>query len=223
MDQARFVFGEGDSLQRSPSRRLVLPIQRFARCARGIAAIEFGFIAPIMLVMLLGAVEITRAVSIDRRFGEVTAAIADVVTRGNKDANGREQPFTIEDINAIYDVAAQMMSPFDVAPLKISIIPVKASGVQTVSYVAPQNLPSFNGGAQPGRCQAFPIAPGLIDPAPGSPDSVIVVNATYSYEPMFLGMIMRPAHWQQQAFAKPRTRSCLDFDGPPNSCTQACT
>lgn len=208
--------------RRSLRCRLALAARRFVRCARGIAAVEFGFIAPIMLVMLLGAVEVTRAVSIDRRVSGVTAAIADIVTRGNQDASGREQPFTVNDINAIYDIAAQMMSPFDVAPLKISIVPVKARGAETVAYVAPQNLPSFNGGAQPGRCQGFPITSGLIDPTPGSPDSVVVVNATYSYTPMFAGALMSAANWQHQAISKPRTRSCLDFEGP-NSCTQACS
>lgn len=202
-------------LRSSLKCRLALSARRFVRCARGIAAVEFGFIAPIMLVMLLGAVEITRAISIDRRLSLVTATVADLVTR--------EERLTAADVNAIYDIVAQVMSPFDATPLKISIIPVKARGnAQTVAYVAPQNLPSFNGGAQPARCQAFPITPGLIDATPGSPDSVVVVNATYSFTPMFLGVIMNAANWEQQAFAKPRKRSCVDFEGP-NSCITACT
>lgn len=195
-------------------RRAVCEARRLAKCVRGIAAVEFAFIAPIMLVMLLGTVEVTRAISIDRRLGVVTTTIADLVSR--------EQQLTSADITAIYDVIAQTLSPFETGPLSISIVPVKAPRGQTVSYVAPKNVPSFNGGAQPGKCQAVPIPAGLIDPAEDASDSVIVVNASYAYKPMFVGMIMGSANWQQQSFSKPRNGNCVDFEGP-GTCESACS
>ncbi|HRN87324.1 TadE/TadG family type IV pilus assembly protein [Hyphomicrobium sp.] len=200
-------------LLRSLKRRAVLTAYRFVRCARGVAAVEFAFIAPVMLVMLLGAVEATRAISIDRRLSVVTATVADLVSR--------EEQLTAQDVNAIYDIVAQIMSPFDAGPLSVSIVPVKGRKGDTVSYVAPQNVPSFNGGAQPGKCQPVPIAAGLIDPAADAADSVIVVKASYAYRPMFVGMIMNSANWEEQSFAKPRKQSCVNFEGP-DTCRSAC-
>lgn len=193
---------------------IVGPVRNFWRCVRGVAAVEFGFIAPIMLIMLLGAVEVTRAVSIDRRFALVASTIADLVAR--------EEQLSADDVDAIYEIVAQVMSPFDTEPLKISIVPVKGRGAETVSYVSPSNLPTYNNASQPGRCQAVQIGDGLIDRGFGPADSVIVVNATYHFSSLFLGDGIAGGNWEHQAFAKPRKRNCVDFEGP-NSCVAACT
>ena len=206
------------SAPRSPwgslKRRATRAIRRFGCCARGIAAIEFAFIAPVMLVMLLGAVEVTRAIAIDRRLTMVTATVADLVSR--------EEQLTSPDITAIYDIVAQVMSPFETAPLSISIIPVKSRNGATVVYAASQNVPSFNSATQFGRCDPMPVAAGLVDSAADASDSVILVRASYAYSPLFVGMILNNARWEEQSFAKPRRRSCVDFEGA-NSCVTACT
>ena len=199
--------------RRSLTRRAVATAYRFGRCARGIAAVVVAFIAPVMLIMLIGAVEATRAISIDRRLSVVTATVADLVSR--------EENLTPQDVNAIYDIVAQIMSPFESGPLSISIVPVKGRNGDTVAYVAPQNVPSFNGGALPGQCQPVPIAAGLVDPAVDAADSVIVVKASYAYTPMFVGMLMSSARWEEQSFTKPRKQSCVNFEGA-NSCIDAC-
>ena len=75
-------------------------IRRLGRNAEGVAAVEFGFIAPIMLLMLIGTIEISRAITIDRRFGLVTSMVADLVTTRTRldglvrrsDGAGKHQP-----------------------------------------------------------------------------------------------------------------------------------
>lgn len=213
MHWVRGTRGFRASAKRGVARFILLPARRFMRCARGVAAVEFGLVAPLMLAMLLGVVEVTRAVSIDRRISNAASLIADLVAR--------EERLSASDITAIYDVVAQALSPFDPAPLSISIIPVKGRGGTTVSYVAPQSVPSYHNGAQPGQCQAVPITDGLIESADGSADSVIVVRATYNFRSLFAGSAVYNANWQHDAYAKPRKRSCIDFEGP-NSCVSAC-
>lgn len=209
-----FRRGAARGLRRAFLRGAVGPVRSFCRCVRGVAAVEFGLIAPILLVLLLGVVEMTRAISIDRRFALVASTVADLVAR--------EEQLSPDDVNAIYDVVAQVMSPFDTEPLKISIVPVKGRGAETVSYVSPANLPTYNGATQPGRCQSVPIEDGLIDAGFGPADSVIVVNAAYSFRSLFLGGSVQAGNWEHQAFAKPRRRNCVDFEGP-NSCVSACS
>lgn len=201
-------------LKRAAIGGVLGPMRNFCRCVQGVAAVEFGFIAPIMLIMLLGVVEVTRAVSIDRRFALVASTIADLVAR--------EEELSAEDVNAIYEIVAQVMSPFDTEPLKISIVPAKGRGAEAVSYVSPSNLPTYNNATQPGRCQAVQIGEGLIDSGLGPADSVIVVNATYRFSSLFLGSGIASGNWEHQAFAKPRKRNCVDFEGP-NSCVAACS
>lgn len=194
------IFGRGAGL-----------LRRFARDVRGIAAVEFGFIAPIMLVMLLGAVEITRAVSIDRRLSVVTNMVADLVAR--------EEKLTAADVNAIYDIAEMVMAPYDASVLKMSVIPVMSSPSNASNvrvYPATTNRPSYNGGAQPARCQSYALMTGLLS----TNESVIVIEATYRFSPMFVDFMMGTMDWKETAIAKPRKSLCVAFDGA--TCTTTC-
>jgi Flp pilus assembly protein TadG len=68
-------------------------LKRAGRDEKGVAAVEFGLIAPVLLLMLVGTIEVSRAVSMDRRFGTVTSMVADLVAR--------EKTITSGDVNSI--------------------------------------------------------------------------------------------------------------------------
>lgn len=188
--------------------RAALRLRGFGRDAGGIAAVEFGFVAPILLVMLLGAIELTRAISIDRRFSQVTTTIADLVTR--------EQTLTADDVAAIYTVAAQIMRPYDVSELKLSIIPVKAiDATTTVVYPATTNRPSYNGGSVPPRCASYPLTQGMLT---STTESVIVVEGVYTFTPLFAGTIMNSIEWKQKAYARPRRSTFVNFGDQQGNC-----
>lgn len=198
-------------LRSGPFARVVRASKRFGADARGIAAVEFAFIAPILLVMLVGAVEITRAVSIDRRLSVVTNMIADLVARETK--------LTGADVEAIYDIAEQVMAPFDASELKLSIIPVMSAAnnaSNTLVYPSTANRPSYNGGALPAKCQAYALATGILQ----KNESVIVVESSYAFKPLFLGYVMSTNEWTEKAIAKPRKAMCVAFDGA--TCTSSC-
>lgn len=189
--------------------RLNRGLKRFRDDVRGVAAVEFGFIAPVLLLMLVGAVEITRAVAIDRRFTVVTNMIADLVAR--------EEKLTAVDVEAIYKIAANAMAPYEVTPLKLSIIPVASSPTNANNiavYPATTNRPSYNGGPQPAKCQAYALRTGLL----AVNESVIVVESSYAFRPMFLGYVMGDMNWTDKAIAKPRKAACVDFDANGKPC-----
>jgi Flp pilus assembly pilin Flp len=185
--------------------RLKVGLRDFGQDVRGIAAVEFGFIAPIMLVMLLGTVELTRALSIDRRFNLVTTTVADLVTR--------EESLTATDVRAIYEVAAQIMRPYEVSPLKISIIPVAA--IRTGTNV-------YQGGAVPARCQSYALTNGML----AEKESLIVVEGEYTFTPLFAGFLSAFAHlnwantpWKHKAYARPRKSAYVDFGDKFGTCS----
>lgn len=184
--------------------------RRFNRDAGGIAAVEFGYVVPIILVMFVGMVEASRAVSMDRRFALVTSMVADLVAR--------EEKMTSADLNAVYNIVDQIMSPFDASTLKVSVIPVKASpldAAQTRVYSATTNRPSYHGATQPAKCSGYALTSGLV--AKGA--SVIVVETKYTYTPIFLNYIFGTAIWTDKAIASPRN-SCVDFDA--DNCVSTC-
>lgn len=177
-------------------------VGRFTRDRRGVAAVEFGFIAPVLLFMLIGAVEVTRAVAIDRRVSVATNMVADLVAR--------EEKLTKDDVQAIYDVVERVMAPYDASQLKMSLIPVKSSPTDAskiVVYPETTNRPSLHGAWQPPKCQPYALTPGLL----ATGDSLIVVESSYNFTPMLLGYVMGASVWNDKAYAKPRN-DCVIFD-----------
>ena len=51
-------------------------VEGFARDARGVAAVEFAFIAPIMILLFVGTIELSAGISTDRKISRVASAIA---------------------------------------------------------------------------------------------------------------------------------------------------
>lgn len=208
---------ERASPRRPASRRRAGAVRCFLSDRRGFAAVEFGFIAPVLALMLLGAIEVTRAVAIDRRFSLATNMIADLVTR--------EESLTKDDMDAIYAIIGQVMSPFDAEPLKISVIPIvssvtDASKIRVYANLDPAagNPPAYHGGTvQKAQCAAYDALPlGLLD----KNETLIAVKASYTFTPLFAREILGSATWEQTAYAKPRKTSCVEFvasSGTPNS------
>jgi Flp pilus assembly protein TadG len=192
--------------QRLP-RSFKIAARKLLRNKQGVAAIEFGLLAPILLLMLLGTIEVSRAVSIDRKFGLVTSVIADLVAR--------EKTITAADVTAMYDVAQHIMKPWDAATLKIAIIPVKANPTNendTKVYASTTNRPSLNGATQLSKGSAYSLTTGLLEKG----STVIVVQSQYTYTPLFTQTIIGNMTWNDKAILTPRN-SCVDFD-PPSNC-----
>jgi Flp pilus assembly pilin Flp len=190
--------------------RLRQRLRTFRDDVSGIAAVEFGLIVPIMLLFFLGTIEMTRAVAIDQRLTQATNMIADLVAR--------EEALTADDVNAIYGIAGEVMRPYDASLLKISLIPVMSSPSDAGDarvYPATTNRPSLNGAAQPAKCQAYSLTNGIL----GTNESVVVIEASYKYKPMFVGYLMDASDWSHKSFAKPRNGLCVAFDG---TCTSSC-
>ncbi|MEQ1577741.1 MAG: TadE/TadG family type IV pilus assembly protein [Hyphomicrobium sp.] len=193
------------------SRKANVLAARLRRNCEGVAAVEFGLLAPVLLVMLLGTVELSRAISIDRKFGLVTSTIADLIAR--------EKSVTAADVTAMYDIVDHLMKPWDASTLQLAIIPVKSSptnGADTKVYAATTNRPSLHGAPQAAKCAAYTLTANMLAPA----TSVIVIETSYSFRPMFVGSIIGSSTWTDKAVLSPRN-SCVDFDSPSN-CVSNC-
>ena len=179
--------------------------------SKGVAAVEFGLLAPVLLVMLLGTIELSRAISIDRKFGLVTSTVADLVAR--------EKTLSSADVTAMYDIVNHLMKPWDASVLKLSIIPVKASPTNkndTRVYAGTTNRPTLHGAAQLSKCSSYTLTTDMLS----SGSSVIVVETSYAFKPLFVGSIIGTSTWTDKAILSPRN-SCVDFDSPSN-CVSNC-
>jgi Flp pilus assembly protein TadG len=72
-------------------RKLKASLKRFARNRRATAAVEFALVAPTMLFIAFGTVEITHALQANRRVENVATSLADVISRDDVVTNAELQ------------------------------------------------------------------------------------------------------------------------------------
>jgi Flp pilus assembly protein TadG len=78
---------------------------RFLRDKRGIAALEFALVVPLMLAMYLGTIEISSAVSINRKISRVASTIADLVTQQDQVDKNK--------LDNILEIGEAVLFPYD--------------------------------------------------------------------------------------------------------------
>src|SRR5215475_4876249 len=98
---------------RSLASRIEL-IQRFnsfVRDRRGISAVEFAMLLPLMVTMYLGVVEVSQGVAIDRKVTLTTRTMGDLASRVSSINNA--------DISSLLSASAAVIAPDQASPLKI--------------------------------------------------------------------------------------------------------
>jgi Flp pilus assembly protein TadG len=205
------------SIVKKIGTRIGSSIGRALKNCDGVAAVEFAYIAPVMLLMLVGSVEASRAISIDRRFNSITSMVGDLVSR--EQDMGKNQSENIAKVTAIMDVISHVMEPHPTDTLELEIIPVMGFGDGTDTKLYAPSYKYANGAVSTNksRCTAYTLPPGLVTPG----GSVIVVEAKYNYRPAsYATWIFGDSYnWDAKSTHSPR-HSCVDFED--NNCVVSC-
>jgi Flp pilus assembly protein TadG len=91
-------------------------LSRFWRDRRGVSAVEFALILPLLMLFYFGMAELTEAMMAQRRLSHLTASIGDVVARDQKLTNARRDD--------VFSAGKVMMSPFPTSTLRMCIVSV---------------------------------------------------------------------------------------------------
>jgi Flp pilus assembly protein TadG len=106
-------------------RTLIQGLRNFRRDQRGVSAVEFAFIAPVLILFYFGLAEYTQALMAQRKAINTASAMGDLTAQ----ANGSTTSSTINDIMDMKDV---LMAPFPVSgtQAKICIVSIVNNGTQ---------------------------------------------------------------------------------------------
>lgn len=85
-----------------------------ARDRRGIGAVEFALLAPLLLMLYIGAFEITVGLSVSKRATRAAGAVADLVTQQDK-------PVDKTFLTTMSDVADAIFVPYSTSDLTLKI------------------------------------------------------------------------------------------------------
>jgi len=91
---------------------------RFRKDCEGVAALEFALIAPIMIMLFVGTLEVSAAVSVNRKVARISSVVGDLVTQ-SQTLNGT-------DVANIMNVASDIMEPYS------NTVQIRISGLEVV-------------------------------------------------------------------------------------------
>jgi Flp pilus assembly protein TadG len=145
--------------------------QGFWRDRRGVTAIEFALIAPVLILMYCGFAETTQAMMAQRRLSNIASQIGDLVAQGTQVGPNR--------MTDIFNIGNLIMAPYPTGPLKMCVYSVTsdATGKDTVAWV--RTNPAGVGMANCPKQNAVvtDISTGVLP----ANQSVIVARASYDY------------------------------------------
>jgi Flp pilus assembly protein TadG len=95
-------------------------LYRFRRDDRGVSAVEFALIAPFMVLLYFGLVELCQALIAERKTNHVASSVGDLVAQSESvtKATGSTGPTSLPDI---YSIGKAIMAPFDTTDLQVRV------------------------------------------------------------------------------------------------------
>lgn len=171
-------------------------LNRFFRDHRGAAAVEFAFVAPLMILLYYGMAELTQGMMANRRTGHVASIIGDLVAQDTQ--------VTQTEITDVFAVGRAVVSPFPTTTLSMRVTSVKADAAGSPKVVWCQRSGSTS--ALPALAAAATVT-GMPSGLIAANESVIMAEATYSYSSSIGKVLTTPLVFTQKYYLKPRKGS----------------
>ncbi|NVK36203.1 MAG: pilus assembly protein [Rhodobacteraceae bacterium] len=143
---------------------------------RGVAAVEFALLAPILIILLIGTAETVTSLNHSRKVDQVTSTVSDLVAQ--------VKSVSSSDLNDIMKVSSYIMYPYSSNGLKIIVASVTFDdkGKPTTDWFK-SNSGSNMGWARHAK-PPFDIPESLVVPN----SSIVVSQTSYTHVPMFASL-----------------------------------
>jgi Flp pilus assembly protein TadG len=163
-------------------------VAKLRRDQRGVSAVEFAMILPMMCVLYLGAEEVTKAVSIYRKLTMAAYTVSDLASQVPSISNA--------DIPNLLKSAEAVLDPYEPAPLKVTLsaVNIDATGNATVAW-----SDTLRGEAR-GVNQPVPVPDALRIPN----SQLIWAEVGYKYTPLVGYVLKGPFEYSEQIWMRPR-------------------
>lgn len=180
-------------------------LRKFATGASGLAAVEFALIAPLMIALFFGLVELCNALNAHQKVTSVASTAADLA--------GQAKSLTASDLQDIFAASSAIMTPFPSSDVSIVVTSIGGSGQRNVGKVLwsvtngkgtahivgdtinvgnPAELGDDDTGLLPASC------------ASGDQCSLILAEVTYTYRSPYAKIITGDLPMTDTFYTKPR-------------------
>lgn len=165
--------------------------QRLSGCARderGVSAVEFALLLPLMVTLYLGGVEVSQGITIDRKVTLVARTVADL--------SSQVSSITNSDMSNILAASTSVLAPYQTTNLKVTVSQVSIDGNGTAKV---DWSDTKNGTARAmGSVVTLPTALNIKN------SSLIWSEVSYDYKPAVGYMITGTLTLKDQIYMRPR-------------------
>jgi Flp pilus assembly protein TadG len=168
-------------------------LARFLRDRRGVSAVEFALLLPLMMTLYLGSFETTQGIATSRKVTLTAHTLADL--------SSQYTAITNADMSNILNAAAAIMAPYPVNGMQavVSELSINAQGQATVAW-----SDTLNGTAR---------AVGQVVPIPTSlavPNTYLLLSEVqYSYNPTYGYVLTGPLTLSDLMYMRPRQSTSI--------------
>ena len=161
-------------------------LRRFRDDKRGVSAVEFAMLLPLMVTLYIGGVEVSSAIAVDRKVTLVSRTLGDLVAQSTS--------VNATDMTNILNAASSVVQPYQPSLIKVTVsrVDVDANGVAKVIWSKTKN----------GTVQSGTVTlPAALNTAN---TSVIWAQSQYTYTPTIGYVITGPLTLHDQIYMRPR-------------------
>jgi len=177
-------------------------LRRFLADKRGVSAVEFAMLLPLLVTLYLGGVEVSSAVAIDRKVTLIARTLGDLVAQASSVDNAA--------MTSILAATTAVMAPYSDTNLKITVssVQINSQGVAKVSWSDTKN----------GTLRAVGSTVTLPDALNVASTSLIWAEASYAYTPTIGYVITGTKNLTDQIYMRPRLSDCVLRPNTQTSC-----
>lgn len=173
--------------------------RRLAGDRRGVAAVEFALVVPVVIIVYMAGFEVMEASTVYRKLTDTTVQLANVTAQYTS--------LTQDDADNVLGASAQIMTPYPTANLTITLseVTVNSGGAGQTTWSC--QWPSAGSCQTQGGTVSMPA--GFQTPG----NSYILVQTAYEYEPVIGGAFIKPIKMTNQIFMLPRSSPTIPYKG----------
>ncbi|WP_436215736.1 TadE/TadG family type IV pilus assembly protein [Bradyrhizobium sp. LjRoot220] len=171
---------------------------------RGIAAVEFAMVVPLMLVLFFGTVEFSSGIAVDRKVTLMARTLSDLTSQNVS--------VTSTQLNNIFNASTSIMTPYPASEVNARIVELYVDANLSVKQI----WSATSGAAPPSGTVTIPAALKVAD------TYLIYSEVSYNYKPA-IGYVMTKTgiNLTDFTYTRPRQSQCV-FNPPPSSSSTGC-
>ena len=205
-------------------RRLRSAPTRLFKDTRGLAATEFAFIVPFMLVMFFGTVEISSGVAVDRKVTLVARTLSDLLSQvGPPPPPAPVSSYAPADdtyLQNVFTAGIAILTPYCAVPatLQLTEIYVDSNQVAKVQWSKAASVPTCNAtqvtltNSTRSAGDTITIPPTLLV----KQTYLLFSEVSYNYTPVGIGYVMKSnVVLSDVSYTRPRQVVCVIYNNLP--------